>query len=228
MESLLDGRPGTRLTAPDGNRSVRAVAIIILNVEIALRFAKVRQDLVIRPFIVAERRPGIEILGETPLHGLTVDRRPSADHLALRHVDRPLLLGDGAPQGPVVLRVRGFGEACVAELDFVRKMGWIDGPRFQQQHGSARVCSQSARQHRSGGSPADNHHVIFHELSFTDIPRLLASAIPIVSPFRAGRNKRTHDKYSWLPPSKRNSAVDSGRYSRGAAIGLALPSPRST
>jgi hypothetical protein len=31
----LDGRPGTRLTAPDRNRSVRAVAIIVLNVEIA-------------------------------------------------------------------------------------------------------------------------------------------------------------------------------------------------
>src|SRR5216684_8774370 len=103
MESLLDGRPGTRLTAPDGNRSVRAVAIIVLNVEITLRFAKIRHDLVIRPFVVAESRPGVEILGESPLHSLTVDRRPSPDHLALRHVDRPLLLGDGSPQGPIVL-----------------------------------------------------------------------------------------------------------------------------
>ena len=90
MESLLDGRPRTRLAAPDGHRPVRAMAIIVLNVEITLRFAKVRQDLVIRPFVVAERRPGVEILGEAPLHGLTVDRRPSADHLALRHVDRAL------------------------------------------------------------------------------------------------------------------------------------------
>src|SRR5450759_5655928 len=102
MERLLDGRQGTRLTAPDGDRSVRAMAIIVLDVEIALRFAKVRHDLFIRPFVVAERRPGVEILGESPLHGLTVDRRPAADHLALRDVDRALLLGDGAPQGPVV------------------------------------------------------------------------------------------------------------------------------
>jgi len=29
----------------------------------------------------------------------------------------------------------------------------------------------------------------------------------IVSPFRGDRNKRTHDKYSWLPPSKRSPAV---------------------
>jgi len=40
------------------------MAIIILNVEITLRFAKERQDLVIRPFVIAERRPGVEILGE--------------------------------------------------------------------------------------------------------------------------------------------------------------------
>ena len=134
-----------------------------------LRFAKVRQDLGIRPFIVAERRPGVKILGEAPLHGLTVDGRPSPDHLALRDVDLPLLLGDGAPQGPVVFRVRGFCKACVAELDVVRKMGWIRviRPSFQQQHGGIRVFSQSAGQHRSSRSPADDHHVIFHGPSLT-------------------------------------------------------------
>src|SRR5205814_9885228 len=102
VESLLEGRPRTCLTAPDGHRSVRAMAII-LNVEVMLRFAKIRQDLVIRPFIVAERRPGVEIFGEAALHRLTVDGRASPDHLALRNVDRPLLLGDGTSQGPVVL-----------------------------------------------------------------------------------------------------------------------------
>ena len=79
------------------------MAIIILNVEITLRFAKARQDLFIRPFIVAESRPRVEILRETPLHSLTVDRRPAAGHLALRDVDLALLLGDGAPQSPVML-----------------------------------------------------------------------------------------------------------------------------
>jgi hypothetical protein len=69
------------------------------------------------------------------------------------------------------------------------------------------VCRQSAGQHRSSGSPADNHHVIFHWLSFTDIAPILASAMAIVSPFRGGRNKRTHDEYSWLPTSKRSPAV---------------------
>src|SRR3984893_15356858 len=186
------------------------MTIIILDIEITLRFAKVRHDLVIRPFIIAESRPRVEILGESPLHGLTVDRRPSADHLALRHVDRPLLLGDGAPQRPVVLRVRGFGKPCVTELNLVRKMGWIGviRPRFQQQHGSIRVRRQSAGPHTSSRSPADDHHVIFHGCpSFIDIPRILASAMAIVSPFRAGRNNRSHDKYSWLPPSKRSPAV---------------------
>ena len=90
------------MTAPDGHRSVRAMAIIILNVEITLRFAKERQDLVIRPFVIAERRPGVEILGETPLHSLTVDGRSAADHLTLRDMDLALLLGDGAPQCPIV------------------------------------------------------------------------------------------------------------------------------
>ena len=84
---------------------------VILNVEIMLRFSKVRQDLGIRPFIVAESSPGVKILGESPLHGLTVDGTPSPDHLALRHVDLPLLLGDGSPQGPVVFRVFGFGKS---------------------------------------------------------------------------------------------------------------------
>src|SRR5215470_10772646 len=96
---------------------------IIQNVEIVLRFDEVRQDLGIRPFIVAESRPGVKILGEAPLHSLTVDGRPTPDHLALRHVELPLLLGDGTPQGPVVFRVWGFSKACVAELYFVRKLG---------------------------------------------------------------------------------------------------------
>src|SRR5882672_7161480 len=116
MEGLLDSRPGPGLPAPDGQGAVRAMAIIH-NVEIMLRFAKVRQDLRIRPCRVAERRPGVKILGEAPLHGLPVDGRPAPDYLALRHVDLALLLGDGAPQGPVVLRVGGFGKASVAELD---------------------------------------------------------------------------------------------------------------
>src|SRR5712691_13359079 len=72
MEGLLDGRPGPGLTAPDGQGSVRAMAII-LHVEIMLRFSKVRQDLGIRPFLVAESSPGVKILGEAPLHGLPVD-----------------------------------------------------------------------------------------------------------------------------------------------------------
>src|SRR5262245_31229286 len=106
---------------------------IILNVEIMLRFAKVWQDLSVRPFIVAESSPGVKILGESPLHGLPVDGRPAPDHLALRDVDLPLLLGNSAPQGPVVLRVRGFCKACVAEPDVVRKIGWIGviRPSFQ-------------------------------------------------------------------------------------------------
>src|SRR5215831_17128172 len=107
MEGLLDVRPRTCLTTPDGHGSVRAMAII-QNVEIVLRFYKVRQDLDIRPFIVAESRPGVKILGESPLHGLPVDGTPAPDHLALHNVDLPLLLGDGAPQGPIVFRVLGF------------------------------------------------------------------------------------------------------------------------
>src|ERR1700730_220279 len=164
MESLLYRGPRPRLTASDGHRSVRAMAIIILNVEITLRFAKERQDLVIRPFVVAESRPRVEILRETPLHSLTVDRRPAAGHFALCDVDLALLLGDGAPQGPVVLRVLGFGKAGVAKLDFVRNVGRIRiiRPRFQQQNGSLRVCRQSAGQHTSSCSSADNYHIISH------------------------------------------------------------------
>src|SRR5688572_7121668 len=130
---------------------------IILHVEIMLQFSKVRQDLGIRPFIVAESSPGVKILGESSLHRLTVDGTPSPDHLALRDVDLPLLLGDGSPQGPVVFRVFGFCKSCVAELYFVRKLGWIRviRPSFQQQNGGIWVFSQSAGQHRSSRSRAD-------------------------------------------------------------------------
>jgi hypothetical protein len=100
MESLLM-KARTCLTAPDGNGPSEPWHIV-LDVEIALRFAKVRHDLFIRPFIIAESRPGVEILGEPALHGLTVDRRAAADHFALGDVDRALLLGDGTAQGPVV------------------------------------------------------------------------------------------------------------------------------
>ena len=75
---------------------------VILNVEITFRFAEVRQDLVVRPLIVAERGPGIEVLGKTALHRLAVDRRPATDHLALGDMNRPLFLGNGAAQSPVV------------------------------------------------------------------------------------------------------------------------------
>ena len=132
VEGLLDRRQWARPTASDRHRPIRAVAVIVLDVEIALRFAEVRHDLFIRPFVVAEGRPGVEILGKAALHRLTVDRRPAADHPALRDVDRTLLLGDRAAQRPVVLRVRGFGIACVAEPDLVRKMLRIGviGPRL--------------------------------------------------------------------------------------------------
>src|ERR1700741_3872576 len=102
MKSLLDGRPGTRLAASDWHRSVRAMAIIIMNIEITLGLAKTRQDLLIRPFIGAESRPGGEILREAPFHGLTVDRCPTAEHLALRDMDLALFLGDRAVQSPVM------------------------------------------------------------------------------------------------------------------------------
>ena len=149
MERLLDRRDGPCLTTPDRDRPIRTVAIIVLNVEIALRFAKVRHDLFVGPFVIAESRPGVEILGESPLHRLAVDRRPAADHLALCDVDFALLLGDGPPQGPVVQRVRSFGKAGVAEFDVVREMSRIGVIRagFQQQHRSSRVCRQPAGQH---------------------------------------------------------------------------------
>ena len=102
MERLLDGRRRACLTTSDGNWPVAAVAIVILDIEIALRFAKIRHHLFIRPFVVAESRPGVEILREAALHRLTVDRRPAADHFALRDVNFALFLSNRAVQSPVV------------------------------------------------------------------------------------------------------------------------------
>ena len=137
---------------------------IIPNVEIIFRFPKERQYLVIGPFVVAHSGPGVEILRQPPLHGLAVDGRPASDHLALRHVDLPLFIGNRSPQGPVMLRVRGFCVACVAEFYLVGKIIRIGviRPGFQQQNGGIRVFGQSAGQHRSSCSPTDNNNVIFH------------------------------------------------------------------
>jgi len=65
----------------------------------------------------------------------------------------------------------GFGKAGVAELDVRGKVIRIRviRPGFQQQHGSPTVCRQPAGQHTSRRSAADDHHVIFHGPSFTDI-----------------------------------------------------------
>src|SRR5215470_5581432 len=171
MKSLLDGRPRGCLPAPDRHRPIRAMAVIVLDVEIALRFTEVGYDLFVRPFVAAESRPGVVILGEAALHGLTVDRRSAADPLALSDMDLPLLLGDRTPQGPSVFRVLGLGKSCMAEFDVVREMVRVGivWPGFQQQHGSMCVCRQSTGQYAPRRSPADNHDVIFHELSFTDI-----------------------------------------------------------
>src|SRR5262245_42556586 len=97
--------------------------VLILHVEVMLQFSVGWQDLGVRPCIVAERRPGLKILGEAALHGLTVDGTPAPDHLALGDVNLTLLFGDGPPQGPVVCRVYGFGISGMAELNVVRKLG---------------------------------------------------------------------------------------------------------
>ena len=79
---------------------------IVVNVEVMLHFSEERQYLGVRPFIVAKRSPKVKIFGQSSLHCLTVDGRPSPDHLPLRHMDLTLLLSDCPPKGPIVFRVR--------------------------------------------------------------------------------------------------------------------------
>src|SRR6516165_5580147 len=50
----------------------------------------------------------------------------------------------------------------------------VIGPGFEQQHGSMPVCSQSAGQHTSSGSPADDYHVTLHEALLRSRRRTLA------------------------------------------------------
>ena len=166
MESPLNVRPGPRLAPPYRHRPVRAVPVI-LNVQVALHLPVEGQHLVISPLIVSQRRPQIKILREPPLHCLPVDGRAAPNHLALGHVDFPLLLGDGSPQGPVVFRVRGFRVPGMAKLDFVRQVGKIGvvRSRFQQQDGGIRVFGQTAGQNRAGRAAANYDNVVFHSLS---------------------------------------------------------------
>ena len=93
---------------------------LILNVEIMLRFSKVRQDLTYDHSSLREQ-PRSQNPRESPLHRLTVDGL-DPDHLALRHVDLPLSLSDGLA-GPSCVSSLGILQIWVAELYFVRKIG---------------------------------------------------------------------------------------------------------
>ena len=78
--------------------------------------------------------------------------------------DGPLFFGEDAGQGPVVLRVRGFGGAGVSEADVVGQVLRVGVVRagLEKEHGQVGVLGQPGSDHRAGGTAADYDNVVFH------------------------------------------------------------------
>ena len=85
-----------------------------------LRLSEERQNLGVGPFVVAKGRPGIKVLRQTTLHRLAVNGRSTTNYPSLGYVNLALFLGDGPAQGPVVLRVLGFGIPGATKFNIVR------------------------------------------------------------------------------------------------------------
>ena len=146
-EGSLDRRLRVGDAATHRHGPLGAVKVVV-NIQVVLHLAEERQHLGIGPLGVAHGGPVVVVLGQAALHGLSVDGRAAADHLALGDVDLALLLGGHAPEGPVVLRLRGLGVAGVAVFDLVRYpvVVRVVLAGFQQQHRPVRVLRQPSCQ----------------------------------------------------------------------------------
>src|SRR6516162_7608090 len=102
---------------------------------------------------------------------------------AIGSVSGPILqVPDTCIAVPTVWLIQRSRASSLARMSFAGRIRVVRSG-LQQQYGSLTVCCQSAGQHTSSRSPADDYHVIFHELSLSDIPRLLRSARLIVWSF---------------------------------------------
>ena len=138
---------------------------IILEYRDCSDLRKYGRTLGIRPFLVAERRPGVKILGEAPLHGLPVDMTPitlpcatwiSPCSSVMVPRKAQLCFESGASANRVWPNLMSSGSWGIRVIR----------PSFQQQHGRSLRSCQSAGQHRSRRSPTDDNNVIFHGPSF--------------------------------------------------------------
>ena len=167
VEHRLNFRPvAVVVAAGDGQRPVGAVKII-LDLAVGFNPAVIGQHIEVRPLRGAPLHPQIEILRQPPQEHLPVDRAAAADNLALRHMGQALLLGQNAPQGPVMPRFRRLGGPGMPQTDVVGQVFRVGiiRPGLQQQHRDLRVFRQPRRRHRPGGTAADYDIVVFHRPS---------------------------------------------------------------
>ena len=81
IKSVLGGEPVFRFEALGDDRAVGAVEVV-LEIGIGLQLAEVAEKVLEPPFGVAEGRPGVVVLGDSPEEHLAVDGAGAAGDLA--------------------------------------------------------------------------------------------------------------------------------------------------
>ena len=151
IEGALRGLPGVARMAPHGQGAVTAVHVAAPEIHVGFHLAKVRQNLGIRPFVVAPLRPLVIVLRGATQDNLPIDRTGATDRFATRHQHGFRLMGIGyASKGPVVRADKSSGGVVT-----VFQIGWqmrklrIVWPGFQQQYRACLIFRQSCRQYVS-------------------------------------------------------------------------------
>jgi hypothetical protein len=136
IEGGLRGLPGVAWVSPHGQGAITAVHAAASQIQVGFHLAKVRQNLSVRPLVVAPLRPLVVVLRGATQDNLTVDRTGSTDRFAARHQHGFRLMGIGyAGKGPVV-RANEGGGSVIAVFQIGRKMYKlrIVWTSFQQQY----------------------------------------------------------------------------------------------
>ena len=168
VEGLLVRTP--RLS-PEPVRHYRAVGAMEVVVEcgVGLQPAKIGQQLVEAPLIVAQGGPAIVVLGDPSQEDLAVDGAGAARDLAPGDQHRLRGLGGFADEVPVVVAGHDVGGGGVAILQLVGEALEVRvvGPRLQQQHRASRVLAQARGQDRARRAGSDDDVVVLHGGSST-------------------------------------------------------------
>ena len=162
-ERDLGGQPVLAAVAAHRDRAGVAVEVVG-DVGVGFQLAEIGQAVGEFPFVVAQRRPGVVVLGHAAQQHLPVDGRGTADDPAPGDGHPLGLAGVVGPESPVVRGVNGRRRLVVAVLEVVGvevKVGVVR-PGLQHQHGAVGILGQPRRHRTAGRAGADDDDIVFH------------------------------------------------------------------